>query len=333
MRISEYGASRGVRRRSLLLGASAAVAAAAACDPDPASPRPGVTASVSPAPSPSPSSPTGGPATGVRNQSTADAPAFPLPMLYAAAVPDRDLQVFRWDAAKLVEVTIFGTAKSSQAVLASVCGSPDGTWLAWIEDGFFMCAAPLAGSKTKFVGDEAEVRGSYPQWLPDRHTLASTGESELFTSNMDSDESLLGDRPVLPGYVAWSADGRRVAYITDDDIVVQSGARIVRRRSSPSIRSAAVTSLSDGGHYAVIGSDPWWQVPHLRLRQGDRVVDTTTGALRSLPAGIQGPVQLRYAGSTLIVRRPGTVTAYSMTGLKLASAQEPSELYAAIWIC
>jgi len=217
---------RGVRRRSLLLGATAAVAAA--CEPDPAPPRPDVTTSASPTPSPS-----GQPLSGLHNPSTTGAAAFPVPMLYAAAVPDRDLEVFHWDAAKLLRVQVFGTAPHAQAVLTSICGSPDGAWLAWITDGFYLWAAQLGDGKTKAVDGEAEVRGSYPQWLPYGHTLAYTGEGEMFTSTMDG-ASLVGDRPVLSGYVAWSADGRHFATIDQDGrIVMRSGAgAVLRRRSS-----------------------------------------------------------------------------------------------------
>ncbi|HEY6672706.1 MAG TPA: hypothetical protein VIZ91_09430 [Solirubrobacterales bacterium] len=132
----------------------------------------------------------------------------------------------------------------------------------WSPDGFRI--AYLSGPSLRIVaadgtGDRllrpAVSLGVAPAWRPGPgHVIAFAGrDGRVHVADADSGRSLAHTSQLLPLQVAWSADGKRLVVLTENQLrsYTAKGRLVSARRISPGARAAAISSR---GEVAVIAT-------------------------------------------------------------------------------
>ena len=320
---------------------------------------PGVSASESPEPSPTPdasgsATPSGGPAAATSAPPSATTtppnaaltlgswtsvakPSLPGTLYYVQR--DSKLVIGVLSGGKLRSAPLRGTVGEMDCARQSLAVSPDGGSMAWVEGdnsngngGTALVIASLNGAGHKIVveGNVACTGGTGPKWMPDSRRLIVRIDRGVFTV-----DTATGARTPAPpawgGYLAWSADGRHVAYGESGKIVVATAAGKVVQRVPYDIDFTggfSVQTVSTDGRYVGVShenTDPG------TVRGATRVVDMTTGVdidLRRVAPAL-GEQQHIAEGRRLIstVRADGAkdVALDDPSGHQIASVSVPAD--------
>jgi hypothetical protein len=205
------------------------------------------------------------------------------------------------------------------------CGltvSPDRSSVAWtaVDGGGAvgdLIVARLDGTHRKTVLSGVSCTGgNTPTWLPGSHHLLLTQGNAAKRIALDVSTGKTGNTPLanVTGYVAWSPNGKYVAYAKSGKIVVARSdnavVHSVAHGSESPTGGFSVQGVSDDGSRVVVGvlnSDPD------QIRTGLQLVDTTTGKNVNLPGDVAPADRFRAAiqpapGNAMVVRIEGTAT-------------------------
>jgi TolB protein len=298
------------------------------------------------APTPGPTTPTAVPSSAVPTTSS------PTPNATASGGIPSTLYYLTFDGTRQhLRVWQQGQVREILSPRTAACGlavSPNHKRVAWTTTDGGGATGDLVVARIDGTGQRTVLRGvsctggNAPFWLPDsRHMLIAQGNTAPRVL-VDVDTGALTSTPLtgVIEYVAWSPNGRRVAYASHGEIVVArpdgTVDHRVRHGDETPTGGFSVQGISDDGLVAVIGirnTDPD------QIRTGYRLVNTVTGKTIPLPGEVapttatQASVYPLTDGQLLLrVRRSSEHTLYliNANGKVTAHKAEPAALGNAI---